>query len=689
MKKIYQLTPSEAIIQLQSHEQNGLSNEEAKQRLTEYGPNTLIGKKKTSLVVRFLSQFKDLLVIILLIAAFISVAINPKEWLDSMVILIVVLINATLGVIQENKAENALEALKKMSSPLAKVIREGAIQQIKSEEIVIGDIVLLETGDYVPADVRIIETVNLQVDESALTGESVPVEKRIDILNENQTSLGDLANLAFLATHITYGRGKGIAYATGMRTEIGKIAARLQNPDKELTPLQKRLEQIGKVIAFFCIGVCVIVLALELWSGEEFTDSFMTAVALAVASIPEALATVVTVILALGVEKMARHKAIVKKLRAVETLGAASVVCSDKTGTLTENKMTVTTIVNREGIFKRVEDTLTNEEKYLLSLFALCTDASITVENSETKRIGDPTELALLDVVKKLNISNSLKRVAEIPFDSNRKMMSVILKTFTDYLVVTKGAFDVLINRSKTLDKKRLYDINEELSSQALRILALGIKKIKNLPKKLKSEEIENDLLFLGMVGMIDPARPEVKKAVFQAQQAGIKTVMITGDHIQTGIAIAKELNIIHDDKAAIVGTELSNLTDQELFEKIESYSVFARVNPEDKVRIVEAWQKKGHVVAMTGDGVNDSPALSKADIGCAMGITGTDVAKEASDVILVDDNYATIIVAVSLGRNIYDNIKKVVQYLLSSNIGEVFTIFVASLCRCYFPSID
>lgn len=686
MKKIYQLTPSEAIIQLQSHEQNGLSNEEAKQRLTEYGPNTLIGKKKTSLVVRFLSQFKDLLVIILLIAAFISVAINPKEWLDSMVILIVVLINATLGVIQENKAENALEALKKMSSPLAKVIREGAIQQIKSEEIVIGDIVLLETGDYVPADVRIIETVNLQVDESALTGESVPVEKRIDILNENQTSLGDLANLAFLATHITYGRGKGIAYATGMRTEIGKIAARLQNPDKELTPLQKRLEQIGKVIAFFCIGVCVIVLALELWSGEEFTDSFMTAVALAVASIPEALATVVTVILALGVEKMARHKAIVKKLLAVETLGAASVVCSDKTGTLTENKMTVTTIVNREGIVKRVEDTLTNEEKYLLSLFALCTDASITVENSETKRIGDPTELALLDVVKKLNISNSLKRVAEIPFDSNRKMMSVILKTFTDYLVVTKGAFDVLINRSKTLDKKRLYDINEELSSQALRILALGIKKIKNLPKKLKSEEIENDLLFLGMVGMIDPARPEVKKAVFQAQQAGIKTVMITGDHIQTGIAIAKELNIIHDDKAAIVGTELSNLTDQELFEKIESYSVFARVNPGDKVRIVEAWQKKGHVVAMTGDGVNDSPALSKADIGCAMGITGTDVAKEASDVILVDDNYATIIVAVSLGRNIYDNIKKVVQYLLSSNIGEVFTIFVASLLSVLFP---
>ena len=573
-----------------------------------------------------------------------------------------------------------------MSSPLAKVIREGAIQQIKSEEIVIGDIVLLETGDYVPADVRIIETVNLQVDESALTGESVPVEKRIDILNENQTSLGDLANLAFLATHITYGRGKGIAYATGMRTEIGKIAARLQNPDKELTPLQKRLEQIGKVIAFFCIGVCVIVLALELWSGEEFTDSFMTAVALAVASIPEALATVVTVILALGVEKMARHKAIVKKLLAVETLGAASVVCSDKTGTLTENKMTVTTIVNREGIVKRVEDTLTNEEKYLLSLFALCTDASITVENSETKRIGDPTELALLDVVKKLNISNSLKRVAEIPFDSNRKMMSVILKTFTDYLVVTKGAFDVLINRSKTLDKKRLYDINEELSSQALRILALGIKKIKNLPKKLKSEEIENDLLFLGMVGMIDPARPEVKKAVFQAQQAGIKTVMITGDHIQTGIAIAKELNIIHDDKAAIVGTELSNLTDQELFEKIESYSVFARVNPEDKVRIVEAWQKKGHVVAMTGDGVNDSPALSKADIGCAMGITGTDVAKEASDVILVDDNYATIIVAVSLGRNIYDNIKKVVQYLLSSNIGEVFTIFVASLLSVLFP---
>lgn len=689
MKKICQLTPNEAVKHLQSNDRNGLTNQEAKKRLAEYGPNALTGKKKTSLVVRFLSQFKDLLVIILLIAAFISVAVNPKEWLDGFVILVVVLLNATLGVIQESKAENALDALKKMSSPQAKVLREGTIQQIESKKIVLGDIVLLETGDFVPADLRIIEAINLQVDESALTGESLPVEKQAEKLSEEHSTLGDLSNLAFLATHVTYGRGKGIVYATGMKTEIGKIAARLADPDKELTPLQKRLEQIGKVIAFFCIGVCLLVLALELWSGEEFTDSFMTAVALAVASIPEALATVVTVILALGVERMAKHQAIVKKLPAVETLGAASVVCSDKTGTLTENKMTVTTVVNRKGEVKKLEEPLTDEEKYLLGLFALCTDASVSNENGEIIRLGDPTELALLDAAEKIGIKNTMQRVAELPFDSNRKMMSVVLKTQSDYLIVTKGAFDIVINRSKTANKKELYDINEELSARALRILALGIKKIKNLPAVLKSEEIEDDLLFLGMVGMIDPARPEVKKAVFQAQKAGIKTIMITGDHLQTGIAIAKELNILQDDSEAISGSALNKLTDRELFEKIESYSVYARVNPEDKVRIVEAWQKKRHVVAMTGDGVNDSPALAKADIGCAMGITGTDVAKEAADVILVDDNYATIIVAVELGRNIYDNIKKVVQYLLSSNTGEVFTIFTASLLAVLFPGFN
>ena len=473
-----------------------------------------------------------------------------------------------------------------------------------------------------------------------------------------------------------------------MKTEIGKIAARLADPDKELTPLQKRLEQIGKVIAFFCIGVCLLVLALELWSGEEFTDSFMTAVALAVASIPEALATVVTVILALGVERMAKHQAIVKKLPAVETLGAASVVCSDKTGTLTENKMTVTTVVNRKGEVKKLEEPLTDEEKYLLGLFALCTDASVSNENGEIIRLGIRRNLRCWMRRRKSGSKIPCKSRGA-SFDSNRKMMSVVLKTQSDYLIVTKGAFDIVINRSKTANKKELYDINEELSARALRILALGIKKIKNLPAVLKSEEIEDDLLFLGMVGMIDPARPEVKKAVFQAQKAGIKTIMITGDHLQTGIAIAKELNILQDDSEAISGSALNKLTDRELFEKIESYSVYARVNPEDKVRIVEAWQKKGHVVAMTGDGVNDSPALAKADIGCAMGITGTDVAKEAADVILVDDNYATIIVAVELGRNIYDNIKKVVQYLLSSNTGEVFTIFTASLLAVLFPGFN
>lgn len=687
MNKVYQLSVDEVINQYQSDAVNGLSTKEAKQRLIQNGPNTLIDKKKKTLFFRFISQFKDLLVIILLIAAFISVAINPKEWIDSLVILIVVLINAILGVIQENKAENSLEALKKMSSPSAKVLRDGVVKQIPSQELVVGDIIIFETGDYIPADVRIIEAVNLQVDESALTGESVPVTKMVDVIKQDSIALGDCTNLAFLATYVTYGRGKAIIYAIGMQTEIGKIATKLINPELEPTPLQLRLEQIGKVIAFLCLIVCALVFGLELLSGEEFTQSFMTAVALAVASIPEALATVVTVILAIGVEKMAKHNAIVKKLPAVETLGSASVVCSDKTGTLTENKMTVVRLVNKAGVIKDIKASLTEEEKMMLSLFALCTDAKIVKEQNGEKRIGDPTELALLDANNQYGKVSQLERVGEIPFDSNRKMMSVIVKTRSDYLVITKGAPDVIISHSNLSDKQQFLTLNDTLATSALRVLALGIKKLKNLPQTLESATLEQDLNFVGLVGMIDPARPEVKNAIQVAKQAGIKTVMITGDHKQTALAIAKELSLLQSEKEAIIGLELQQLSNQELSERIENYAVYARVAPEDKVRIVEAWQKKGHVVAMTGDGVNDSPALAKADIGCAMGITGTDVAKEAADVILIDDNYQTIIVAVGLGRNIYDNIKKVVHYLLSSNIGEVFTIFVASLLSVLFPS--
>ena len=685
MKKIHQQTFKEVLKQLNSDEKKGLSSIDAKKRLDEYGPNTLVEKKKKTLFIRFLSQFKDFLVIILLIASIISVAINPKEWIESLIILIVVLVNAVLGVIQESKAEHSLEALKKMSTPNAKVIRDNEVISLSTINIVKGDIIVLEAGDYIPADARIIEAVNLQVDESALTGESVPVLKTSEPLEKEQMPLGDCINLLYSSTYVTYGRGKAIVVATGMQTEIGKIAQALLQDEGDITPLQIRLEQIGKVIAIICLFICALVLGLELLSKTSFTDAFMTAVALAVAAIPEALATVVTVVLAIGVEKMAKRNAIVKKLPAVETLGCASIVCSDKTGTLTQNKMTVVALFYNQKI-KETKGSLTPEEQQLLIYFALCTDAKISKIDGVEKRIGDPTELALLDIVNKYQIKSKYegKRVADLPFDSTRKMMSVIFRDGDGFLVITKGAPDIILEHSTLEDKNAPTLANHEMASLALRVLGLGIKRLRQLPQNLTSKEIEHHLEFVGLVGMIDPARPEVKDAIQVALKAGIRTIMITGDHIDTAIAIAKDLKIMNEGDLALAGVELHYLSDQKLYDDIEKYTVYARVAPEDKVRIVEAWQKKGHVVAMTGDGVNDSPALKRADIGCAMGISGTDVAKEASDVILVDDNYQTIITAVSLGRNIYANIKKVVKYLLSSNIGEVFTIFVASLISAF-----
>lgn len=685
MKKIHQQTFEEVLNDLNTNQLKGLTSSDASDRLKAEGPNAIESKKKTTLFVRFLSQFKDFLVIILLVASIISVAINPDDWVESIIILIVVLINAILGVIQESKAEHSLEALKKMSTPNAKVLRDNEIILLPSAEIVKGDIIVLEAGDFIPADARIIESVNLQVDESALTGESVPVEKVSKPLEKAELPIGDRINLLYSSTYVTYGRGRAVVTSTGMKTEIGKIAQALLHDDEDITPLQIRLEQIGKVIALICLLICALVLALELFAKTPFKDAFMTAVALAVAAIPEALATVVTVVLAIGVEKMAKRNAIVKKLPAVETLGCASIVCSDKTGTLTQNKMTVVSLYYNNHI-KDVNKSLTPEEQQLLIYFALCTDALITSTDGEEKRIGDPTELALLDVVNKHQLVSKYegKRIADIPFDSERKMMSVIFKNGDGYLVITKGAPDIIIDHSTLCNKNAPILANHEMASLALRVLGLGIKRLHKLPTKITSEIIEQDLEFIGLVGMIDPARPEVKDAIQVAKKAGIKTIMITGDHIDTAIAIAKELNIMNDGDLALSGVELHYLSDQELFKNIERYSVYARVAPEDKVRIVNAWQKRGHVVSMTGDGVNDSPALKKADIGCAMGITGTDVAKEAADVILVDDNYQTIIIAVSLGRNIYANIKKVVKYLLSSNIGEVFTIFFASLITAF-----
>ena len=684
-------TYEEILNELKSNETNGLSTQDAEARFAEYGPNALEEKKHTSFFVKFLLQFKDFMVIILLIAAIVSVIVDRGEWVESVIILVVVLINSLLGAFQESKAEKSLDALKKLSQPTVKVIRDGKLVVIESQKLVPGDIIQIEAGDFIPADARIIESSNLLVDESALTGESVPVNKNNQTLDGEQASIGDMTNCLFSSTYVTYGRGKAVVTKTGMDTEIGKIAKALMSNEETMTPLQIKLDQIGKVIGIICICVCVVVLGMELFSGTGFIEAFKIAIALTVAAVPEGLATVVTVVLAIGVEKMVRQNAIVKKLPAVETLGCASVICSDKTGTLTQNKMTVVKLYQLS--LKDISTDLTNDESRMLEYFSLCTDASIEEVDGVIKEIGDPTETALIAAVNKY-ISNpkyqTLKRVADLPFDSDRKMMSVILETNGKYLVITKGAPDVVLSNSKNKEvTEAALKANEEMADSALRVLSVAYKELDSLPKELNQKEIESDLIFIGLVGMIDPARPEVKDSIALASSAGIRTIMITGDHVSTARAIAKELNILRPGDLAIPSSELHEMSDEELDENIEKYSVYARVAPEDKVRIVNAWQKKNHVVAMTGDGVNDSPALKKADIGCAMGITGTDVSKEAADVVLTDDNFKTIVSAVKQGRGIYENIKKVVKYLLSSNIGEVLTIFLASLISTIFKDIE
>lgn len=673
----------EVLKQLQVNPKVGLSEEEVKKRQEVYGLNALKEKKRTPLIVRFLMQFKDILIIVLLIAAAVSIIVDPKEWLESLIILIVVLINAILGVTQESKAEKSLEALKKLSSPMSKVIRNGNTYTIESSSLVPGDIILVEAGDFIPADARIIEQSKLQVDESALTGESLAVNKFTDAIIDDHVSLGDQKNMLFSSTIVTYGRGVAVVTKTGMETEIGKIASMLSETKQELTPLQVKLNQIGRAIGFLAIIICIVIFFLEWITGMGVLESFKTSVALAVAAIPEGLSTVVTVVLAIGVEKMAKRQAIVKKLPAVETLGSTSIVCSDKTGTLTQNKMTVVKLYHNQ--LKDVKDVLNEREKEMLAFFALCTDAEITKVNGEEKRIGDPTETALIEAnnlygYQDNDIKKKYPRVEELSFDSERKMMSVIVNYQGKLLSITKGAPDIIVSRSKYVNKEKVLEANAQMASSALRVLGVGIKELKKVPSELSSETLETDLEFVGLVGMIDPAREEVFEAIKVAKSAGLRTIMITGDHVVTAKAIAKQLEILEEGQLAITSEELHQLSDEELYNNIEKYSVYARVAPEDKVRIVDAWQKKGKVVAMTGDGVNDSPALKAADIGCAMGITGTDVAKEAAAMILVDDNFATIISAVKEGRGIYLNIKKTVHYLLSSNIGEVLTIFLASL---------
>lgn len=683
------MTKEQLEISLETDYTNGLSDSEARERLKE-GVNELTEAKRKSLLLRFLGEFKDVLIIILILAAVISAIVNPHDLADSIIIFAVVIINAILGVYQENRAEKSLDALKKLSSPIAKVLRDGHLVQIESKYLVRGDVIFVEAGDFVPADARLLEVSNLKADESSLTGESLPAEKTAKEIGEIR-SLGDRINELFASTSITYGRGKAVVTQTGMKTEIGKIAALLSNEKEELTPLQEKLNQIGKIIAILAIVICAVVFFTE-WlviyrnEPQGVVKAFSSAVALAVAAIPEGLSTVVVVVLSLGVTKMVRHHAIVKKLPAVETLGSTSIVCSDKTGTLTQNKMTVVKLYRNQ--LKDITSTLNDSEAEMLTYFALCTDARISKKDGREVRVGDPTETALVSANMekgKEQDPEAFRRIAELPFDSVRKMMTVVIDYHGRLLSITKGAVDVILNHSlPDTDKEKIRKVNLEMASKALRVLGVAVRFLDLLPKEISTDVLESELEFIGLVGMIDPARPEVKEAIDVAKGAGIRTIMITGDHVITAKAIAKELGILQPNQEAITSEDLNGLSTAELYDNIEKYSVYARVAPEDKVRIVEAWQKKGMVVAMTGDGVNDSPALKKADIGCAMGITGTDVAKEAASMILTDDNFSTIITAVKQGRGIYDNIRKTVHYLLSSNIGEVLTMFLATILSAF-----
>ena len=671
----------ELISEYHSHSKNGLSKRSIEKNRKQYGENQIKEKKMTNIFVKFLKSFKDSLILILMGAAILSVILDPKEYVDSIIILIVVFFNSILGVVQETKAEKSLDALKKMTSPTTKVIRDGTMSVIPSKEIVVGDVILVEAGDYISADARILECTHLAVDESALTGESLPVHKNAKAILSEQTALGDQTNMLFSSTYVTSGRGTALVTRVGMKTEMGKIAGLLNAQTDGTTPLQHKLSSVGKVIGIMAVMICVLVFVLEMISewkigadlSKVWVNCFKTAIALAVAAIPEGLATVVTIVLAIGVSKMSKRNAIVKRLPAVETLGSCSVICSDKTGTLTQNKMVV-----KKFYHTRLKDIseVTAEEKEVLAYFALCCNG---VDNGTTF-IGDPTEIALLEANRTYGIGiENQQRILELPFDSTRKLMTVVIQNGSTYLAITKGAFDSIIQLSSNsiAEKEFAKSVNQQMAKEALRVLAVGIQTFSSKPIE---SMLEKEMKFIGLVGMIDPARPEVKDSITVAKEAGIRTVMVTGDHILTATAIASELGILGNHQKAIEASELNKLSDEELCESIEEYGVFARVAPKDKVRIVEAWQKHGAIVAMTGDGVNDAPALKKADIGCAMGITGTDVSKEAADMILVDDNFSTIVSAVKQGRGIYDNIKKCVKYLLSSNIGEVVTIFLASL---------
>ena len=681
---------------LKTNAENGLTAEEAQKRQEEYGLNELKAKKKKSLFVKFLEQFKDFMIIILIISAIISGVVGVAQgegFTDTIIILVVVVVNAIIGVAQENKAEKSLEALQKLSSHVAKVVRDGKLQVIQSKELVPGDIVILETGDYVPADLRIIEAVNLKSQESALTGESVPVEKMAAKIEDEKIGIGDRVNMLFSSSLITYGRGKAVVVETGMNTEVGKIADIINTAEEQGTPLQQKLNKLGKTLGIVALAICAVIFVVGLLYGKEPIHMFMTAVSLAVAAIPEGLPAVFTIVLAIGVQRMVKRNAIVKKLPAVETLGSTTVICSDKTGTLTQNKMTVEKVFCDGNLVNLEESADMIDIQKLVYASMLCNDTKISEDDKLT---GDPTETALVDMAFKLDFDPSVygmfPRVAEIPFDSDRKLMTTVHEENGNYVVYTKGGVDELLANCSSYilegdiktDLEEYKEIirryNMEMAQNALRVLAMAYKVLDHKPTAEEIKELESNLTYIGMVGMIDPPRLEVKDAVQECKEAGIKTVMITGDHKITAIAIAKSLGILENDDEAITGTELEEMSDEELIRNVRKYSVYARVSPEHKVRIVKAWQANGETVAMTGDGVNDAPSLKIADIGCAMGVVGTDVAKEAADVILTDDNFATVVSAVEEGRRIYDNILKAIQFLLSSNIGEIVVLFLAIL---------
>ena len=681
----------ELLTSLSTDETRGLTDEQVKTLRAEHGENRLQEKKKKTMFWRFIDQFRDAMILILIAAAIISFVVaitegNPKEFFEPLLILFIVILNAVMGVMQESKAEKALDALKSLSAPHARVIRGGEERIVDAAELVPGDIIKVEAGDFIPADARLLQSVSLKSEESALTGESVPSEKDAAAVVAEDAPLGDRSNMIFSGCSVTYGTAVAVVTATGMKTEMGKIAGLLDNETEGQTPLQKKLAQLGKYLGIVALAACGVIFVVGLANGIPVLEIFMTAVSLAVSAIPEGLPAIVTIVLSIGVQKMVKRNALIRRLPAVETLGSASIICSDKTGTLTQNRMTLVRAYLDDGTTEDISSENSASIRNLLKYGALCCDGSVTFDaDGKETHIGDPTETAIIlaahkNGMPKDKINADHPRKAALPFDSDRKLMSTVNEIDGKHIVIVKGAFDMMLSRCVKGNMEAAREMCETMSRDALRVLAIGYKEIAEIPENPTSETLENGLTFLGLVGMIDPPRPECKVAVATCRTAGIKPVMITGDHVVTAAAIAKELGIMEEGDDAITGVQLDAMTDEELDARVEKISVYARVSPENKIRIVKAWQRRGQVVSMTGDGVNDAPALKAADIGCAMGITGTDVAKGAADMTLTDDNFATIVEAVREGRGIYANIRRVIEFLLGTNIGEVITVFLSMI---------